>query len=65
MRKWDKNERRFDRYGEFRLLAAAEGYVLFRRKGCVPGVMPIDEWDALARWSSHVGETAFTINLVR
>lgn len=36
-------ERR-DRYGPFRLMAIAEGYVMFRRKGGKPYVATIDEW---------------------
>lgn len=50
MRKVDKNEKRHDQYGEFRLMTAAEGYVMFRRKGAMACVMSIKEWDALARW---------------
>lgn len=52
MRKVEKNERRFDRYGEFRLLAAAEGWVLYRRKGAATGAMTIREWDDLPRFAA-------------
>lgn len=55
MRKWEVAERRFDQYGEFRLLAAAEGYVMYRRQGICTGVKTIQEWDALARFACQVG----------
>lgn len=42
-------ERRYDRYGEFRWMTEAEGYVMCRRKGCGPFVLTRREWDALAR----------------
>jgi hypothetical protein len=58
MRKWEAGERRFDRYGEFRLMAAAEGFVMYRRKGCCTGVKTIQEWDALARFACQVGGNA-------
>jgi len=38
---------REDRYGPFRLMAYAEGYVMARRKGCAPFVCPLAEWVAL------------------
>lgn len=55
MRKWDKNERRFDQYGEFRLLAAAEDWVLYRRKGAGTGAMTLKKWDSLPRYAIQVG----------
>lgn len=42
-------ERRYDQYGEFRLMARAEGYVMFRRKGRTACVIAEEEWDKLAR----------------
>ncbi len=47
-RKAEKNERRWDRYGEFRSLAFAEGWIMYRRKGAATGAMPLKEWDALS-----------------
>lgn len=38
---------REDRYGKFRLMAVAEGYVMARRHGCPPFVVSIDEWVAI------------------
>jgi hypothetical protein len=35
-----------DRYGEFKCLACAEGWVMARRKGCAPAVFPMDIWHA-------------------
>lgn len=36
---------REDRYGQLRIMAIAEGYVMARRKGgAKPFVVPIDEW---------------------
>lgn len=42
-------ERRYDRYGEFRLIVRAEGYVMFRRRGRAVRVMSEADWDKLAR----------------
>jgi hypothetical protein len=42
-------ERRYDQFGEFRLMARAEGYVMFRRKGCAAHVMTEAEWDRLSK----------------
>lgn len=58
MRNWEKGERRFDQRGEFRLLAAADGYVMYRRPGICTGVKTIQEWDALARFACQVGGNA-------
>jgi hypothetical protein len=41
-------ERRYDQYGEFRLMVEAEGYVMFRRHGAGPHVMSRKAWDALS-----------------
>lgn len=49
VRKEFKDERRFDRYGEFRSIAFAEGHVMCRRKGRMVVVMSQEEWDAMAR----------------
>ena len=48
-------ERRFDKYGEFRLMARCEGYVLFRRVGRMPCVMTEREWNEMARTPETVG----------
>lgn len=58
MRSWEKGERRFDQHGEFRLLAAADGYVMYRRPGISTGVKTIQEWDALPRFACQVGGNA-------
>jgi hypothetical protein len=42
-------ERRYDRYGEFRLMARCEGYVMCRRAHCMPALMTEREWNKLAR----------------
>jgi hypothetical protein len=33
-----------DAHGEMRCMACVDGYVMARRKGCVPFVMPEDQW---------------------
>ena len=38
-----------ERFADFRLMAEAEGYVLFRRKGCYPSVMSRTDWDKLRK----------------
>jgi hypothetical protein len=40
---------REDEYGPFRLMAVAEGYVMARRKGAMPFVVPVDEWVEIGR----------------
>lgn len=40
---------RFDKIGRIRLMAYAEKYALVRRPGCIPFVMPWDEWVAMSR----------------
>lgn len=40
-------ERRFDRYGELRLMVEAGGYVMVRRKGAMPFVISWREWAEL------------------
>jgi hypothetical protein len=42
-------ERRYDRYGEMRLMTEADGYVMMRRKGAMPFVVSRDEWDRYSR----------------
>lgn len=42
-------ERRYDEYGELRLMAATEGYVLCRRKGCTAICMSEDRWNRLSQ----------------
>lgn len=61
MRKIEKNERRFDQYGEFRLLAAAEGWVMYRRKGAATGAMTLKEWDAIPRFPGGTDILKLTI----
>lgn len=41
-------ERRYDRFGQFRILARVEGYVVCRRKGRAVVVMSEVEWQDLA-----------------
>ena len=43
-------EKRYDRYGEFRLITEAEGYVMARRKGCTPFLITRTEWDSFRRY---------------
>lgn len=43
-----KAERRYDRFGQFRILARIEGAVICRRKGCQVVTMSEREWQALA-----------------
>ena len=40
-------EVRYDKHGELRLMAEAEGYVMVRRKRCSPFVLSRKEWDAI------------------
>lgn len=40
-------ERRYDRFGQFRILARVEGAVICRRKGCSVVVMSEREWQEL------------------
>lgn len=47
-------ERRYDCYGEFRLMAEAEGYVLVRRKGAMAAMMTRKDWDNLAKTEAEV-----------
>ncbi len=50
-------ERRYDRFGQFRIMARIEGYVVCRRKGAAPVVMSEREWHDLAEHPiSHWGE---------
>jgi len=42
-----KSERRFDQWGQFRLMVRAEGYVMVRRPRAIPFVMPEKEWQEL------------------
>jgi hypothetical protein len=51
----NKAERRYDRYGEFRLMAEADGYVMARRQGRMPFIVKRKEWDAWARKPELVG----------
>lgn len=47
-----------DRHGELRLMAAAKGYVMVRRPGCMPFVMSGKEWDRMpspAKWDEIDG----------
>lgn len=41
-------ERRYDRFGQFRILARVEGAVVCRRKGGMVVVMSEREWQTLA-----------------
>jgi hypothetical protein len=41
-------EYRYDKYGRFRLIVRAEGYVMARRTGCGPVIMSEKEWSALS-----------------
>ncbi len=43
-----KGERRYDIYGEFRLMAATEGYVLCRRRGASAVCMTEERWNELS-----------------
>lgn len=43
-----------DEYGDFRLMAVAEGYVMARRKGRMPFVVTIDQWIEIAGSSQVV-----------
>lgn len=36
--------------GKVRCLARANGFVMFARPGCIPGTMPVREWDGLPDW---------------
>lgn len=40
---------RYDRYGEFKCMAVADGYVMYRRPFSMPFVMTIREWQALSK----------------
>lgn len=40
---------REDQYGTFRLMAYAEGYVMARRKGGMPFVLTVEEWNAIRK----------------
>lgn len=35
---------RHDKDGQLKLMAVAEGYVMARRKGCPPFVVPVQKW---------------------
>lgn len=41
-------ERRYDKYGQFRIMARIEGYVICRRRGSVPVVITEREWNHFA-----------------
>lgn len=43
-----RGARRYDRHGEFRVMATSDGWVMIRRPGCAPGVMPVKDWYALS-----------------
>jgi hypothetical protein len=43
-----KAERRYDRLGQFRIMARVEGYVVCRRKGSYPVVISEKEWQSFA-----------------
>ena len=38
-----KGLRYFDNWGEWRVMAVAEGYYMVRRKGCVPTVFKVND----------------------
>jgi hypothetical protein len=40
--------KRYDGLGEIRCMAAVDGYCMARRPGCIPFVLSVDEWLALA-----------------
>lgn len=40
-------ERRYDRYGEFRCLAHAEGYLMVRRFGRGVSIMSVEQWNKM------------------
>lgn len=46
-------EVRWDRYGEFRAMAFADGYVMFRRPRATPYVVSVKEWDSWSRKPLH------------
>jgi hypothetical protein len=41
------DERCSDKLGEIRLVARAEGYVMVRRRGCIPFVVSEKEWQKM------------------
>lgn len=41
--------RRKDQYGDFRLMAFADGYVMARRPRAAPFVVTLDEWVEIGR----------------
>jgi len=50
-----KGERRWNRHGELRLMAEAEGYVMVRRLGAAPFVCSRREWMAFAEQPPATG----------
>lgn len=44
----ERGQQKQDEHGAIRCMAYADGYVMVRRKGCVPWVMPEDKWHALS-----------------
>lgn len=51
-------ERRYDTFGQFRIMARVEGYVVCRRKGSYPVVISEREWHGFAehpisRWGER------------
>lgn len=43
----NRTERRYDKFGEFRVLAEAEGYLMVRRRGCGVSVMTVADWERM------------------
>lgn len=41
-------KQKFDSFGQLFLLAYADRYVMCRRPGAMPFVMPVGDWDALS-----------------
>lgn len=42
---------RYDNRGEIKKMCEAEGYVMVRRSGCAPFVLPLGAWERTAKYA--------------
>lgn len=51
-----RGERRYDKHGEFRVMAFVDGWVMARRPQCVPKLFTLQQWMALSAVSPARGK---------